>query len=90
MSEHGHRRLKYLCFLVMNAHFKQESLQRAGMEYRVNRSRFFFVKTMGWFVYIRGDFVLNQGLITQDGVAGPFLSKHTASEFVTQRLANTH
>jgi len=72
----------------MNAIFKQESLHRAGMEYRVNPSRFFFVKTMGWFVYTRGDLVLNHGLITQDGVAGPFLSKHTANKFVAQQIAN--
>ncbi|WP_455206922.1 hypothetical protein [Kaarinaea lacus] len=70
----------------MNAQFKQESLQRAGREYRVNRSRFFFVKTMGWFVYTRGDFVLNNGLITQDGVAGPFLSKNSATRFVAQEV----
>ena len=70
----------------MNALFKQESLQRAGMEYRVNRSRYFFVKTMGWFVYTRGDFVLNHGLITQDGIAGPFLSKNSATRFVVHEV----
>ena len=76
--------------MVMNALFKQESLQRAGKEYRVNPSRFFYVKTMGWFVYIRGDFVLNHGLITQDGVAGPFLSKQTATKFVVEQMLGIH
>lgn len=71
---------------VMNAMFKQESLSRAGKEYRVNPSRFFFVKTMGWFVYMRGDYVLNHGSITQDGVAGPFLSKNSATRFVVQEV----
>jgi uncharacterized membrane protein len=85
LSIYGHRHLLYLFFVVMNALFKQESLQRAGKEYRVNPSRFFFVKTMGWFVYIRGDFVLNHGLISQDGIAGPFLSIHSASKFVAQQ-----
>ena len=70
----------------VNALFKQESLQRAGKEYRVNPSRFFYVKTMGWFVYLRGDFVLNHGLITQDGVAGPFLSKKLATRFVVEQM----
>lgn len=41
LPAHGHRRLKYLCLLVMNAHFKQKGLQYAGREYRVNPSRFF-------------------------------------------------
>lgn len=70
----------------MNAMFRQESLQRAGKEYRVNPSRFFYVKTMGWFVYVRGDFVLNHGLITQDGVAGPFLTKNSATRFVVEQM----
>lgn len=70
----------------MNALFKQASLQRAGKEYRVNHSRFFYVKSMGWFVHMRGDFVLNNGLITQDGVVGPFLSKHSATKFLVQEL----
>lgn len=70
----------------MDALFKQKSLQRAGKEYRINPSRFFFVKTMGWFVYMRGDFVLNHGLITQDGIAGPFLSKQSATKYVIQQL----
>ena len=72
---------------MMNALFKQESLQRAGKEYRVNPSRFFFVKTMGWFVYMRGDMVWNHGLISQDGIAGPFLSKNTASKFIVHQLS---
>jgi hypothetical protein len=71
---------------AMNAMFKQESLHRAGKEFRVNPSRFFFVKTMGWFVYMRGDFVLNHGLISQDGVAGPFLSKNSATKFVVHEV----
>ncbi len=70
----------------MNAMFKQQILQRAGKEYRVNPSRFFFVKTMGWFVYMRGDIVLNHGLITQDGVAGPFLSKNSATNFIVDQV----
>jgi hypothetical protein len=74
---------------MMNAHFKQESLQRAGQEYRVNPSRFFYVKTMGWFVHMRGDFVMNHGLITQDGIAGPFLSKQTANKFVVKMYADS-
>jgi len=73
----------------MNAMFKQEILHRAGKEYRVNPSRFFFVKTMGWFVYTRGDFVLNHGLITQNGIAGPFLSKQTANKFVIKMFADS-
>lgn len=82
--------MEYLFFtLAMNAIFKQESLQRAGKEYRVNPSRFFYVKTMGWFVYIRGDFVLNHGLITQDGIAGPFLSMNTASKYLALQTAKS-
>ena len=81
--------MEYLFLIVMNALFKQESLQRAGKEYRVNPSRFFFVKTMGWFVYTRGDFVLNHGLISQDGIAGPFLSIHTATKYVAQQAAKS-
>ena len=69
----------------MNAIFKQETLQRAGKEYRVNPSRFFFVKTMGWFVYLRGDTVLNQGLISQDGVAGPFHTLDMAGKFIARQ-----
>ncbi len=69
----------------MNAIFTQASLQRAGKEYRTNPSRFFFVKTVGWFVYIRGDIVLNQGLISQDGIAGPFHTLDKAGKFIAQQ-----
>jgi hypothetical protein len=86
---HGHRRVEYLLFLVMNTHFKQVSLHRGGREYRVNPSRFFYVKSMGWFVYTRGHFVLNHGLISQDGIAGPFLSKQTANNFVVKMFADS-
>ena len=69
--------------------FTQASLHRAGKEYRTNSSRFFFVKTVGWFVYTRGDIVLNQGLISQDGIAGPFHTLHTAGEFINQQVMHS-
>ena len=71
--------------IKMNATFTQESLQRAGREYRYNPSRFFFVKTVGWFVYTRGDIVFNQGLISQDGIAGPFHTLDMAGKFIAQQ-----
>ena len=70
----------------MNTTFTQASLQRAGKEFRTNSSRFFFVKTIGWFVYLRGDITFNQGLISQDGIAGPFQNLQIAGEFVDHHI----
>lgn len=74
---------------MMNAMFKQESLQRAGKEFRVNPSRIIFVKTMGWFVYTRGDIVQNHGLICLDGIAGPFDTLDAAGKFISQQATKS-
>jgi hypothetical protein len=66
--------------------YKQLNLHRAGKQFRINLSRFFFVKRLGWFVHTRGDTVLSEGVVAQDGVIGPFPNEITARDFVNQRL----
>ena len=69
--------------------YKQLNLHRAGKQFRINLSRFFFVKRLGWFVHTRGDTVLSEGVVAQDGVVGPFPNEITARDFVNQKLLNT-
>ncbi len=70
----------------MSFPYQQLNLQRAGKQFRVNFTRFIFVKKFGWFVHTRGDTVLSDGLVAQDGVVGPFPTEITARNYVNQNF----
>ena len=75
-----------ILIFIMSFPYQQLNLQRAGKQFRVNFTRFVFVKRFGWFVHTRGDTVLSDGLVAQDGVVGPFPTEITARNYVTQNL----
>lgn len=78
--------LSILEIIKMTFPYTQLNLQRAGKQFRINLTRFFFVKNLGWFVHTRGDTVLSEGLVAQDGVVGPFPNEVTARNFINQNL----
>lgn len=53
-------------------------IQRGGKEYRCHKQRYFYIKQVGWFVRIRGDMEISEGIELFDGVLGPFTTRAKA------------
>lgn len=69
--------------------YTQLNLHRAGKQFRINLTRFFYVKRLGWFVHTRGDTALSEGYVAQDGIVGPFPTEVTARDFINESFLNT-
>ena len=55
---------------------------RAGVHHRKNLSRFIYVKSIGWFVMVRGDTEYVAGIVCNNGLVGPFKNKPDAELFL--------
>lgn len=53
-------------------------IHRGGKQYRCHKQRYFYIKQIGWFVRIRGDMEISQGIELFDGVLGPFTTRAKA------------
>ncbi len=60
----------------------KKHIQRGGTQFRQNPDRYFFIKKMGWFLYLRSDQEINSGMEVTDGVAGPFKSRAAARYYL--------
>lgn len=47
-------------------------IQRGGKKYRCNPHRYFYIRKVGWFVRMRGDIEISEGMELFDGILGPF------------------
>lgn len=59
---------------------------RLGSYMRFCPDRFFHVAKYGWFVYIRSETLQLAGLVTQNGILGPYSDKTTAEYALDQYL----
>jgi hypothetical protein len=53
-------------------------IHRGGKEYRCNKQRYFYIKSVGWFVRTRGDLEICEGMELVDGIIGPFPTRAKA------------
>jgi len=53
-------------------------IQRGGKEYRCNKQRYFYIKSVGWFVRTRGELEISEGIELFDGIIGPFTNQARA------------
>lgn len=65
-------------------------IQRGGEEYRSHQQRYFYIKHLGWFVRIRGDMVISEGLECFDGIVGPFKSRSKARFHLLKLIYQEH
>lgn len=57
---------------------------RSGPQDRRQLHRFFYVKRTGWFVHLRGDQELCDGIEVNSGIAGPFESQTQAKRYLAR------
>lgn len=70
----------------MELHTATQQLQRSGPEHRRHADRFFQIKGIGWFVYIRDNIEIYDGIEVNAGVAGPFDTKAQARFFLLKHI----
>jgi hypothetical protein len=65
-------------------------IQRGGKQYRCNRHRFFYIKQLGWFVRMRGDLEISEGMELVDGIVGPFTTRAKAKYHLLKQIYQEH
>ncbi len=55
---------------------------RSGPQDRVHADRFFYIKGSGWFIHLRGDQEMCEGIQVNSGLAGPFDTKLDARVYL--------
>lgn len=55
---------------------------RSGAQDRRHARRFFYVKNSGWFVHLRGDQEVFDGIEVNSGLAGPFPTRAEARDYL--------
>ena len=66
--------------------WKTHSSYRLGAKYRSNESRLFYIKNLGWFLRMRGEFNSVSGLTASHGVAGPFPNQDIAFAYLRRSI----
>jgi hypothetical protein len=57
-------------------------LYRSGPQDRTHAQRYAYVKGVGWFLYLRGDLEIYDGIEVDTGIAGPFNSQADARTYL--------
>ena len=68
----------------------RQYLCRSGPEDRMHSNRYTHIKGAGWFVYMRGDQEMYDGIQVNSGIAGPFKTKSDARVYLTKFINKTH
>lgn len=66
--------------------WKTHSTYRLGAQYRCNESRLIYIKNMGWFIRLRGEFNAVSGLTVSHGIVGPFTNQELAFAYLRHSI----
>jgi len=69
---------------------RQQYLCRSGPQDRIHPERYTFVKGTGWFVHLRGDQEMCDGIEVSSGIVGPFNTRSDARVYLIKIIRQTY
>jgi hypothetical protein len=69
---------------------RQQYLCRSGPQDRIRPDRFTYVKGTGWFVHMRGDQEMCDGIEVSSGIIGPFNTRLDARVYLIKIVRQTY
>ena len=65
-------------------------LCRSGPQDRIHSDRYTYIEGAGWFLYLRGDQEMCDGIEVNSGIAGPFNTRSDAKVYLIKMINHLH
>jgi hypothetical protein len=75
---------------AMVFHNRYHYYYRSGPQDRRHPGRFTYIRGAGWFVYLRGDQEVLDGIEVNSGIAGPFDTQSDAKRYLNRIIKLAH
>jgi len=69
---------------------RQQYMCRSGPQDRIHTDRYTYVKGTGWFVHMRGDQEMCDGIEVSSGIVGPFNTRTDARFYLIKIIRQTY